>query len=112
MAARGRERIGWGVLIVSLAGLAAYMASVGWNQANMIAGIGGFFVAVGGLALALAERHSATVEERGQIRQRIRDVHANSVTQDALAPSGRASPRTWHGLQRRQAGVELSFHRG
>lgn len=40
-------------------GLAAYMVSVGWQQANLIAEIAGFFVAVVGLAVALASRRAA-----------------------------------------------------
>jgi hypothetical protein len=47
-------------------GLAAYMVSVGWQQAqqaNLIAEIAGFFVAVAGLAVALAPRRAAPPPE-------------------------------------------------
>jgi hypothetical protein len=38
MAAGAWRRIGWGLFITAVAGVAAYMASVGWDKANLIAG--------------------------------------------------------------------------
>lgn len=59
MAARMWEGTGWLVFGTTSVGMAAYMFSVGWDRANLIAGIGGFFVAFVGLALAVAAHGSA-----------------------------------------------------
>jgi hypothetical protein len=45
------------VFAAALVGLTGYMISVGWNQANLIAGVVSLFVAVAGLALAVANRY-------------------------------------------------------
>lgn len=66
------------MFFAALIGLAAYMASAGWSQANLIAGVAGFFVAAIGLALALAERHQASApRERGHIELRMRGAVAD-----------------------------------
>jgi membrane protein implicated in regulation of membrane protease activity len=62
------------MFVAAVAGVAAYMASVGWSQANLIAGVAGFFVAVVGLALALSERRSAARGERGHSIQDMTDI--------------------------------------
>jgi hypothetical protein len=61
MAAHGWGRVGWAVFVAALIGLTGYMISAGWNQANLIAGVAGFFVAVVGLALAVADRYRSPV---------------------------------------------------
>jgi hypothetical protein len=61
MMPHGWGRIGWAVFAAALVGLTGYMISVGWNQANLIAGVAGFFVAVAGLALAVAGRYQSPV---------------------------------------------------
>lgn len=59
MTTRVWGRAGWTVFGATVAGIAAYMVSVGWNQASLIAGVVGFFVAVAGLALAVATHSPA-----------------------------------------------------
>lgn len=90
MTARGRVRVGWGMFAAALAGLAAYMASVGWNQANLIAGVAGFFVAAVGLALALAERRQPTAPQGpGHFDLRIDKARAGrDIGQEADVASG------------------------
>jgi len=70
-----RRRVGWIVFAVAVTGLAVYMTSVGLNQASAIAGVGGFFVAVIGLALALAGRSTESLTP-GQSHQQMSDVVA------------------------------------
>jgi hypothetical protein len=80
MAARGWGRLGWAISAIATIALAAYMVSVGWSRANLIAGVGAFFVAVAGLALALAARQRAQME---QMEQRMCDMKAKRVVQEA-----------------------------
>lgn len=80
------RRIGWGFFIAAVVGIAAYMASVGWNKANLIAGIGAFFVAVAGLALAV---RPPVPSERGGVHMRMRKVRAgNTAAERADVPAG------------------------
>ena len=82
MAARGWGRLGWAISAIATIALAAYMVSVGWSRANLIAGVGAFFVAVAGLVVALAAR------QRAQMEQRMSDVKAKrSVGQEAHVSS-------------------------
>ena len=82
MAARGWGRLGWAISAIATIALAAYMVSVGWSRANLIAGVGAFFVAVAGLVVALAAR------QRAQVEQRMCDVKAKrSVGQEAQVSS-------------------------
>jgi hypothetical protein len=88
MAARGRGRIGWGIFAAALAGLAAYMMTVGWNQASLIAGVVGFFVAAIGLAVPLAGRSPKSPEKHVQFKQVMRDVKGAAVGQEAEVTPG------------------------
>ena len=94
------------MFVVALSGLAAYMVSVGWSQANLIAGVAGLFVAVVGLALALEARHSTAQQGSGQIKQQMRDVHAKNVTQDAYVLSGESLSQDMAGVTARNGSVE------
>lgn len=88
MAKRALRLLGWLVLAGALAALVAYMASVGWTQASLVAGVAGFFVAVAGLILAIAPRKPASLHERRQAIQQMRNVSAASAHQDAQVLPG------------------------
>jgi hypothetical protein len=84
-----RGRIGFIVFVAAVVGLAVYMLSVGWSQASLIAEVAGFFVAVAGLALALAARHSTPSEKPGRSKQQMRNVVSGAnVLQEAHVSSG------------------------
>lgn len=88
MAAPGRGRLGWAICVIATIALAAYMVSVGWSRADLIASVGAFFVAVAGLAVALATRDPRTSEKRAQIDQEIHDANAaGSMVQEAQVSS-------------------------
>jgi hypothetical protein len=93
MAARGWRRLGWVIFAAALAGLAAYMMTVGWSQASLIAEVTGLFIAVIGLAIPLAKRSPKSSEKRVQFKQVMRNVKGAAVDQDAEVNSG------YHGLQ-------------
>jgi hypothetical protein len=103
MAARGWRRVRWAILAVAFAGLVAYMLSVGWDQASLVAVVGGFFVAVAGLTLALAERRSTAQNERGQIKQQMRDVVGNAVLQEAQVSPAEDVTQSMEGVTARNA---------
>jgi hypothetical protein len=88
------------------------MISAGWNQANLIAGVCGFFVAVAGLALTLTARHSATSGER-EHKQQMRDVvSGRCVVQDADFPGGKrfSGYDRHHGQERRRSPARPVLH--
>ena len=90
MTGRKRGRVGWGLFAAALAGLAAYMFTVGWNQANLIAGVAGFFVAAVGLALALTGRRQSTAPQGpGHFELRIgRATAGRDIRQEAHVAAG------------------------
>jgi hypothetical protein len=90
MAARGWSRLGWAISAIATIALAAYMVSVGWSRANLIAGVGAFFVAVPGLVVALAAR------QRAQMEQRAIDVKARSFRQEAIDVKARSFRQEAH----------------
>lgn len=82
-------RVVWVVLAVVLAGLVFYMYEVGWSKAFLIAGIAGFFVAVAGLALAVADRSDAGSHSRGgSVVQRLHRADGENVRQSARVIEG------------------------
>ena len=83
MAVRGWGRLGWALSPIATIALAAYLVSVGWSRANLTAGVGAFFVAVAGLAVALAARHPRTSRKRAHIVQKTCDATAESTDQEA-----------------------------
>ena len=71
----------------AVAGLTVYMISVGLRQASLIAEIAGFFVALVGLALALATRHSPSPREGERDELKMSHVvSGGKVVQHADAP--------------------------
>jgi len=64
------------------------MATADLNQASAIAGIGGFFVAVVGLALALGARSPTGSHTGERSSQQMSDVIAGDVKQDARVTAG------------------------
>jgi hypothetical protein len=80
------RRVGWGFFIAAVLGVTAYMASVGWSKANLVAGVGAFFVAIAGLALAV--RPPVPGERRG-VQMRMSKVRAGeTAAQRAEVPAG------------------------
>lgn len=80
------EASGLGFFLTAVVGLAAYMASVGWNKANLIAGVGAFFVAIVGLVLALRPSGS---RERSGVQVRMRKADAGVTAAESVdVPAG------------------------
>lgn len=69
MRGRAWRRAGWAMFGAALAGLTAYMVSVGWSKANLVAGVAAFFVGAAGLAVALAPRRASISPERNRSGQ-------------------------------------------
>jgi uncharacterized protein (DUF58 family) len=86
MTARVWRRVGWGFSFAAVVGIAAYMLMVGWGRASLIAGVGAFFVAIAGLAVAV---RPAASRGQGGVQMRIRNARAEGIiTQEADAPAG------------------------
>ena len=76
------------MLAAAVIGLTVYMAVVGLNQASAIAGIGAFFVAVIGLALAVAAPRPAESHKIGHTDQQMSGVVAGEhAIQEAIVTS-------------------------
>ena len=86
MTTRAWRRVGWGFFVTAVVVVAVYMVSVGWNKASLIAGVGGFFLAIAGLAVAVRPPAS---RERGGVQMIMRNVRAGATAAErADVPAG------------------------
>ncbi|WP_203982868.1 hypothetical protein [Sphaerisporangium rufum] len=92
---------GAGVAVVALAGLGVYLARVGLDEADKLASVGGLFVGLVGLGVAVyalvtgpasggGVRQRATATGRGRVRQAGRDVNERAAARPGLAADGGA----------------------
>lgn len=94
----------------ALVGLVVYMAAVGLSRASLIAEVAGFFVALAGLTLAVADRYSPWArrddgQDMTDDRQDMTDVVSVSGCVGQEAPEGTPQHMTrvtaWHGVYQR-----------
>lgn len=84
------------------------MAGVGWSKANLIAGVGAFFVAIAGLALAVRPPLS---RERGGVHMRMRKVRAgNTAAERADVPAGTPVLAEMHDVSGRNVWQRIRAH--